>query len=220
MEGRIGTICRMLPKTGVFADVGCDHGYMAQYMLENGLCERAYISDISEKCLEKAEKLLRPYIESGKCVPVVCDGLKGIPKPCDFVLIAGMGGEEIVKILLEGYLPPHFLFQPMKNTEKLRRFLIGHGANLQQDLTFSDGKKYYDVLLGASSPADTYSEREFHFGRDNLKGASPSFVKEMREELEKTEERLRRTLKETGRAALLARRAELTEIIYETERNL
>ena len=220
MEGRIGTICRMLPKTGVFADVGCDHGYMAQYMLENGLCEKAYISDISDKCLRKAEKLLHPYIESGKCVPVVCDGLKGIPKPCDLVLIAGMGGEEIVRILLEGYLPPRFLFQPMKNTEKLRRFLVGRGANLQRDLTFSDGKKYYDVLLGAAFPADTYTEREYRFGRDNLKGASPSFVRQMREELEKTDERLKLTLKESSRAALLARKAELTEIIYETERNL
>ena len=45
---RIKTLCSLLEKTDVFADVGCDHGYCTQYMLESGLCERAIFSDISK----------------------------------------------------------------------------------------------------------------------------------------------------------------------------
>ena len=32
---RIRTLCSLLEKTDVFADVGCDHGYCTEYMLKN-----------------------------------------------------------------------------------------------------------------------------------------------------------------------------------------
>ncbi len=224
MRERIAHICSLLPKTGVFADVGCDHGYMAAYMLENGLCERAYISDISAESLRKAETLLKAYIEEGRCVPVVCDGLDGLPRPCDFVLIAGMGGEEIVKILERAYIPPRFLFQPMKNAEKLRRFLVLAGARIERDFTFSERdrrRKYYDIISGTAAVGDVYTEREFRFGRDNLNGNSPyPFLFYAKEELEKTEARLALVREGKARAALMQRKRELEEAIDEAQRNL
>lgn len=216
---RIKKLCSLLKPCTVFADVGCDHGYMTEYMLKNGLCTRAYISDISAKSLHKAEILLKPYIGDGKCVPIVCDGLSALPETPDLVLIAGLGGEETVKILRESYLPANFFFQPMKNAEKLRRYLVLRGAKLSRDFMFSDGKKYYDVILGQNHGGDEYSEREFRYGRDNLKG-NPAFLSFVKEELFKTGERLKRTLKETSRAPLSARLNELQEIEYELERNL
>ncbi len=224
MKERIAHICSFLCKARVFADVGCDHGYMTRYMLKNGLCERAYISDISEGSLQKAKTLLAAEIADGRCVPVVADGLDGIPEPCDFVLIAGLGGEEIVKILRRAYIPPRFLFQPMKNSEKLRRYLVEHGAKMERDYTFSEGKerrKYYDLIAGRAVGGDTYSEREFRFGRDNLNGCSPyPFLFQAREELEKTEERLRLALRKDSREALLGRKTELEEVIHEVTGNL
>ena len=197
---------------------------MTAYMLKNGLCGRAYISDVSAKSLKKAEKLLARPIAEGRCFPVVADGLDGLPEPCDFVLIAGLGGEEIVKILSRAYIPPRFLFQPMKNSEKLRRFLVERGAKLERDYTFSEGKtrrKYYDAILGSASGGDSYSEKEFRFGRDNLNGNSPyPFLYAMKEELGKTEERLKGGLGAASREKLSGRRKELEEIIHEVEGSL
>ena len=102
--GRIDIICSHLPEADVFADIGCDHGYCTQYMLKNRRCRLAYISDISAGSLQKARTLLAREVEEGRCIPVVADGLDGV-KECDLVLIAGMGGEEIVRILERGYLP-------------------------------------------------------------------------------------------------------------------
>ena len=80
MTKRIREICSALPRVSVFADVGCDHGYCTRYMFERGLCERAYVTDIGKKCLQKAESLLAAEIAAGKCVPVCCDGLSGVPQ--------------------------------------------------------------------------------------------------------------------------------------------
>lgn len=181
MTERIKIICSHLPKVEIFADVGCDHGYCTQYMLRRGLCETAYISDISKGSLSKAEKLLSREIAEGKCVPVCADGLKGVPH-CDLVLIAGLGGEEIVRILTEGYLPQKFVLQPMKNAERVRAFLVERGCNILSDDTFYAEGKYYDLITGENAGGSAYSDWEIAFGRDNLKKMPEAFLGKLREE--------------------------------------
>ena len=110
---RIDTLCSYLKRTTTFADVGCDHGYCSQYMLKNGLCEFAYLSDISKGSLQKAQTLLQSYIDEGKAKAVLGNGFFGVPKDTEEVLIAGMGGEEIVEILSHetyGFIPEKFVF--------------------------------------------------------------------------------------------------------------
>lgn len=165
---RLRQLCAYLFKCRVFADVGCDHGHIAEYMLKNGLCERAIISDVSPKSLKKAEVLLSRYITAGKCSPVCCDGLKGVVG-ADCVFIAGLGGEEIIKILREGYLPEKFIFQPMKNAEKLRAYLLEEGCRLTRDDIFTDGKNYYFIICGERGISDfPYTPDQLNFGKDSL----------------------------------------------------
>ena len=117
---RIDTLCALLDKVKTFADVGCDHGYFSEYMLENGLCEKAILSDVSKGSLAKAETLLAPYIRQGRAISVLGDGFYGVPSDVDEVLIAGMGGSEIVSILSNekhGFMPKRFVFQPMHDAE-------------------------------------------------------------------------------------------------------
>lgn len=223
MKERVAHICSALSHARVFADIGCDHGYMAQYMLENRLCERAYISDISAASLKKAEQLLCGYIRAGKCIPVVADGLDGIPEPCDLVLIAGLGGDEIVKILERRALPERFVLQPMHNSEKVRRFLVGKGAHLERDDTFSEGsarKKYYDLIVGSAAGGDSYGELDYLYGRDNLRGRSVPFLCRMRDEAQKLREHLKADMNEKNREILSAKLRETEEILYAIERTL
>lgn len=167
---RISRLCTYLQPCKSFADVACDHGYCAQYMLKNRLCERVVISDISAKSLFKAEKLLREYIAEGKCRSVCCDGLQLIPKETEQVLIAGIGGVEIIKILKASYIPKSFVFQPMKNAPSLRKFLLQSGCKVSKDDIFTDGKNYYFVICGANSGGnEKYSAAQAEYGRDSLK---------------------------------------------------
>lgn len=178
MTERLKTICSRLPASKTFADVGCDHGYCAKYALDNALCERAYISDISRESLKKAETLLENDIASGRCVPVCTDGLTGFPELPDCVLIAGMGGEEIIKILSQTDMPRLFVLQPMKNADRLRSFLLGRGCRITADFTFEDGK-FYDLITGEGTGSDRYSPWEIEFGRDNLLSPSPAFARKI-----------------------------------------
>ena len=208
---RIQKLCSYLFKCKTFADVACDHGYIAEYMLKNKLCESAVVSDISEKCLKKAETLLSKYISAGNCRAVCCDGLKMIDSDTDCVMIAGIGGEEIIKILSEGFIPKAFIFQPMKNADTLRAYLLKNNCFIQTDDIFSDGKKYYFVIKGQHGSAQNYTNEQLLYGKDSLK--NPVFYDYLRAELKKKKGYLKNDMTDESRQNLSHQIKEMEEVL-------
>ena len=219
MTGRIKEICSHLPQGKILADVGCDHGYCAEYALKNDLFEKVYISDISAGSLKKAERLLKRFIGNGRCIPVLADGMKGLSEHCDCVLIAGLGGEEILKIAAEGYLPEKFVFQPMRNAEKLRRYLIEQGAKITADYTFGEGHYYYDLIVGENEGGSSYTDREILYGKDNLTHAVPAFLHKAEDEIRKLGAYLQRDMSSESRREIIGRLNDWEEV-YEITRRL
>ena len=217
---RIDTLCSLLVKADSFADVGCDHGYCTEYMLKNGLCERAILSDISKGSLAKAEALLVPYIRAGRAVSVLGNGFYGVPKDTDEVLIAGMGGSEIVGILSDkkyGFIPKRFVFQPMHDGEKLRRYILANEGYIERDFTFKDGK-YYEVLVGGrrkkDAPVQSYTDAEYEFGKENLETMPVAFVERINKLKGNIEKYLNEpNLQEESRVELLRRKERLQGVL-------
>lgn len=169
--GRINEISALIDNCESFADVGCDHGYIALSVLQSGKCKSVTVTDISAKCLAKAEKLLADYICDGRCRAVCCDGLKGVSSDTEQVLVAGMGGEEIIKILSEGFIPKKFILQPMKNADKVRKFLLSRGCKIVYDGIFKDGKYYFVIKGERYGGGEIYSDVQLAFGRDSIGGS-------------------------------------------------
>ena len=220
---RIDTLCSLLTKVKTFADVGCDHGYCSEYMLKNELCEKAILSDVSKGSLAKAEALLAPYIRQGKAVSVLGDGFYGVPSDVDEVLIAGMGGSEIVSILSDkkhGFMPKRFVFQPMHDSEKLRRYILENGGYIERDFTFQD-VKFYDVIIGGSCKnagwgcvEAPYTDAEYEFGRDNLKEYPEAFTARIKKLLAGLDKYLDEpNLQPSSREDLLKRKTRLEGVL-------
>lgn len=212
---RIETLCALLQKARVFADIGCDHGYCTEYMLKNDLCERAIFSDISKGSLLKAEKLLGGYVKAGKATPVLGDGFFGVPKDTDEVLIAGMGGAEIVSILSDkkyGFMPKRFVLQPMHDTELVRRYLLENGGYIERDFTFED-TKFYDCIVGGKADEThqtrPYTDEEYEFGRENLQTLPTAFVTRTEKLVKNIDKYITATLSEQSRAELIERQKRL-----------
>ncbi|MBP5307972.1 MAG: SAM-dependent methyltransferase [Clostridia bacterium] len=182
MTERLKKILSEITPCRKFADVGCDHGYAAKAVLDEGIASFAVVSDISAPSLQKAVKLLAGY--GNRVRAVVCNGFEKIDPDCDQALIAGMGGEEIINIL-EGapFLPARLVLQPMKNADKLRKRLLSIGYRILKDYLFKDGKYYF--LIVAEKGSDEYTDDELFFGRDNLTGNNPDFTEYAKEQTEK-----------------------------------
>lgn len=220
---RIDTLCSLLAPAKSFADVGCDHGYCSEYMLKNGLCEHAILSDISKGSLAKAEALLAPYIRQGKAVSVLGDGFFGVPSDVDEVLIAGMGGSEMVSILSDpkhGFMPKRFVFQPMHDAEKLRRYILENGGYIERDFTFQD-VKFYDVIVGGKHEnggqvcdETPYTDAEYEFGRENLQQYPDAFTARLKKLLAGIDKYLRQpNLQPSSKDDLLARKERLEGVL-------
>ena len=180
MTLRLNELFSLIPFCKTFADVGCDHGYISYEMLKQKKAQNVCFSDISEKCLSKAEKLLFPFISKGLARGYVSNGFEKLPK-VDCALVAGMGGEEIISILNNApLLPETLVLQPMKNTEKLRVCLIEKGYKILKDYTFFANKKYYDVIL-CEKGVDVLTDDERLFGRTNILLKPVAFLEKLRE---------------------------------------
>ena len=166
---RLEKIFSYLTSCEYLADVGCDHGYIAKLALDSGIAKKVCVSDISEKSLNKAINLLSDYGDE-KVFSVVSDGLELVPNTVDQVLIAGMGGEEIVKILSSShFLPKKLVLSPMKNGEKVRKLLIELGYEIVHDTIFSDGDKFYFLITADFGGKSVYTDMELEFGKESLK---------------------------------------------------
>lgn len=175
MTERLNIIFNEIPICKTFADIGCDHGYIAQAMLKSGKAEKVIISDISQKCLDKAQKLLQEYIDLDRAKSIVSNGFEKIDF-CDVALIAGMGGEEICSILLNAkFLPDILILQPMKNVDKVRQCAINLGYKIQKDFMFKSSQKFYD-LIKLERGKDQLSDQEIEFGRDNICQKNEHFI--------------------------------------------
>lgn len=192
MTKRLEIIFSVLPECRVFADIGCDHGYISKMMAKSGKCEKIIYSDVSRDCLKKAERLLKAETECGKATGIVSDGFKNLPV-CDCALIAGMGGEEIINILSAAEnLPENLVLQPMKNCDKVRRYTAERGYRVVKDFVFKADGKFYDLIVikkleDALKDADKYAltEEEIEFGRDNVIFRGEDFKEKIAIEREK-----------------------------------
>ena len=175
---------------------------------------------MSRGSLAKAESLLEAYVEDGRAVGVLGDGFFGVPKDTQQVLIAGMGGSEIISILSDekyGFLPERFVFQPMHDQEKLRRYIVEKGGYIERDFTFQD-VKYYDVIVGGrrveGMEKPSYTDAEYEFGKDNLREMGEAFVSRTEKLLKDIDRYLaRENLQKESKADLERRKARLRGVL-------
>ena len=171
MTERLEKLFSLVTKCKIFADIGCDHGYISEAVLESGKADFVVATDISQLSLEKCKSLLADRFV-GKYACYAADGLKGVSERPDEVFVAGMGGKEIISVLSAlDYRPERLVLQPMKSAKELREYLLKAGYGIEKDFMFFSLDKHYDVIVAADRlKTPPYTEEELKFGRDNLRG--------------------------------------------------
>ena len=149
---RLRLAARMARGGGVVADIGTDHAYLPVYLVNAGLCEKAYACDINPGPLARAEKTVEAFDAGGRIRLVLCNGLDGV-KFADEVVIAGMGGELIAAILSRCAFVKdagvHLVLQPMTAQPELRGWLCREGFEIEEEAVAREGSKLYVVMLAA-----------------------------------------------------------------------
>lgn len=136
----------------VVIDVGTDHGYLPCFLIESGACRAAFACDIAAGPLLAAKEHIAALGLGDKVTAVLSDGLKSLPPSAESatdIVIAGMGGELIAKILAEGGdFAKHcrLILQPNTRVSTLRRWLFENGLEIQAESAVRDGRFIYTVI--------------------------------------------------------------------------
>ena len=176
LSKRMQMVADLVTKGGVLADIGCDHGFVSIYLIEKGICPKVIAMDVNEGPLLRArehieERGLTEYIDIR-----LSDGMEKLQmQEADSILIAGMGGRLVIKILSD-YMDKakalrEIILQPQSELHLVRRFLIENGFHIvKEDMTEENGK-YYPALKVVWEEGQTQElqEREEWFGPCLLK---------------------------------------------------
>lgn len=174
LSNRLKTCAELVRKNVSLADVGCDHGYIPVYLVENNLIKKAVASDVNEAPLESCKTLVKESGLEEKIKCVLSDGLQNIEEDeADDILIAGMGGELIAEILekCEYIKKKHLILNPMTHPELARKWLYDNGFEIKNDIIVNEGKHSYSVFDAVCTGVKKeYNETDLFLG--NIKDFS------------------------------------------------
>ena len=98
LSKRLTAIYKMVP-TSVVADIGADHGKLMIALFEDGIIAHGYAVENKKGPYNRLVKALKEKGIENSVVPLFSDGLTDLPKAVTTVIIAGMGGNNIIDIL-------------------------------------------------------------------------------------------------------------------------
>lgn len=165
---RLRAIAQQVPQGARLVDVGTDHAYLPVWLLRNGRIQSAVASDVNEGPLRRGRETAQTYgVEDGITFRL-CDGLNGIePQEVDTVVIAGMGGELIARILEAAPWTREaaLLLQPMSSQPELRQWLTENGYCIDRETVAVEGRKLYTILSVTGGESTPYTQAELWAGR-------------------------------------------------------
>ncbi|MBQ8213623.1 MAG: SAM-dependent methyltransferase [Clostridia bacterium] len=177
-----------ITRGGRVADIGTDHAYLPIHLLREGIISGAVACDINAGPIESARMHIAAAGFSDRIDTLLTDGLHGVEQYApDDILIFGMGGDLIVKILSEAPWIKNerigLILQPMSRVSTLRQWLCENGFLITgETLSFED--KYYQTLAAHyTGVCETYTETELAVGRLNIGSRPPHFEGFVRHEI-------------------------------------
>ena len=172
LTGRLSAAAALCRRGVIVCDVGTDHALLACYLAQNGAKE-VIASDVKEGPLSAAR---RTIAEQGvtNVTAVLSDGLDRIDY-ADDVVICGMGGELIMKIISGCRFlseDTRFILQPMTKADTLRRELYRGGFDIIEERAVREGDRFYTVMLARYTGAAQEPDELRHIAGKLLKNAA------------------------------------------------
>ena len=133
------------------ADIGTDHAYIPIFLTETGKTDYAVAMDVNKGPLRKAQENICAYKMEEQIETRLSDGFSALKvQEVQSAVIAGMGGNLVIRILEEGHdvvsCLKECILQPQSEPDKVRAFLLQEGFFfIEEDMVEEDGK-YYPMM--------------------------------------------------------------------------
>ena len=178
LSKRLQAVANLVTPGNRLADIGTDHGYVPIWLYEQGRIPSALAMDLREGPLQRAKEHIRMHGLDEKIKTRLSDGLeKLLPGEADSIVIAGMGGMLVVKILTQGQAVldsvQELILQPQSDLDAVREYLHRTGfVIVQEEMVFEEGK-YYPMMKAVHGENTDDRKIWFLYGRLLLENRHP-----------------------------------------------
>lgn len=213
---------------GVVADIGCDHGFTPIYLIQRGLAKGGIAMDINPGPLERARRHIYQYGMEQKITLRLSDGAKELkPDEADTILISGMGGALISRILRDSKevvkTAREWVLSPQSEIHLVRHCIHELGFSIAHEEMVQDQGKFY-VVIRAVPGEETYQESwEYVYGRrliENGDAVCIAFLKKEKKRVDKILENISAGNMEKNKNAihkLQEERIQITDMLKKAE---
>lgn len=151
LSERMKAVAAMVTNGNVLADVGTDHGYVPIMLVQRGFISSAIAMDINEGPLQRARENIIANQLQEKIETRLSDGVRALSDgEVESIVIAGMGGELMIRILTEGESvcrsAKELILQPQSDIQKVRKYLREYGYRIVDENMIFEDQKYYSVM--------------------------------------------------------------------------
>lgn len=173
---------------GYVADVGTDHGFVPIRLMETGNVKHVVAMDVRKGPLSRAAEHVREYHMENQIETRLSDGLQELkPGEADTVIIAGMGGELMLRILRDGMhmykSVKHYILSPQSELSVFRHGLEQLGLAIVEEQMLMDEGKYYVILHAVPGTMHYEQEYEYRYGADLIRKQDPVLKEFLEREL-------------------------------------
>lgn len=148
---RLASIAEQAKGSMIVADIGTDHAYLPIYLIHHQFCQYAIACDVEDVPIQQAKLHVAKYRLCNNIIIRQGDGLTPLHiEEIETVVIAGMGGHRIIKILdkelLKAKQAKKLILQPMRNHLQLTQWLVEQGFVVDAEWSIQEKKQQYHVI--------------------------------------------------------------------------
>ena len=222
LSARLEKLIELAGSGSCAADIGTDHGMVPIELVRRGRFERAVASDLREGPLTAASVHVRQAGLADRISLRLGDGLSVLsPGEADVILISGMGGALMQRMLTEGEAvakaAARLVLSPQSEIPGFRSFLQKNGFRIADEaIVFEDGKFYF--LMTAEPGRQTpWRKAERLYGKLLLKAGGATMEAYLIRRIAVLEEILRNIADREGLKAERKRRETEEELVLARE---
>ncbi len=167
LSERLTAIYKMVPK-GIAADIGADHGKLMIALFEGGIITHGYAVENKKGPYNRLLKALQERNLEDDIVPLFSDGIKDLPETCHTVIIAGMGGNNIIDILKKYPNKTNqistLIIDAHTAIPKVRREISDMGFVIADEKMVREDNIFYEIIKFIRADKAMYGDKDIEFG--------------------------------------------------------
>lgn len=181
LSRRLTMVADFVTKGNRIADIGCDHAHTSIYLVEKKQAISSIAMDINEGPLERAKENIKRYGYEDQITTRLSDGARELKEgEADTILISGMGGGLIVKILTDSKEVvkgvSELVLQPQSEIDNVRHCIHQLGFSIVAEDMITEDEKHYTAIKAAAGRERYEKEIFYRYGKLLLEAKNQSLM--------------------------------------------